>query len=284
MILKKIKDLFRQKDEGVKPPLSSMHVDIITGKMFKNADCICGTFDITKDISGAVIQLFPPNTILKDFNSSSFNNIQMRYAIVEISTEAKYDYKEISKWNLATLLPTTFMSGRERIEDLPSEVLCQVIVLIPSLSTKIDFENELVYKFFKEQLLHKSVIPDEERNNSLKEIGLQEPHEWCPIILRVAGFNLSLIVAYAYPFATTKIDENTHISYIVPENLPSDYKLKTFKFLPEQFRKRFLADIPWLYAEKLRVTEDKSHKVFIEQLDYINQMRKEFRGKLLKSG
>ncbi len=285
MVFQKLRHLLVGPESKDHKP-SSVSINIIGGQSFQNADVTYGIVNLTENISAAVVRLCPPGTHKKSLKGKPFKIENMKGAIIEISTEAKYDYKETGMWSKwpdpRTLHYSELTSNTEQHETISSEVPCQVLVLIPPSSTKIDFENELVYNFFKKEFLNKLVRTDDEKNEFLNGIGIQSPHEWSNIVLQIAGQNLSFGIGYAYPYTTSKVDENTHISYIIPEDLPSNYKLKMFKFLPEEFRKKFLADIPFTIAETIRISEDKSYDAFIEQMNYIKQMRKEFQESLGK--
>ncbi|MCL4430605.1 MAG: hypothetical protein M1167_07610 [Chloroflexi bacterium] len=288
MVFQKMKKLFESKmhkESPVIPFHSDFHMDIIGGKSFQNADLMHGIVNITENISAALILIFPPGTNEKIMTGLPPKGENIKGAIIEISTEAKYDYKETGMWSKwpdpRTLHYSELTYNVEQPETISLEVPCQVIVMMPPQTTKIDFENEQIYNFFKEKFLNKITRLDEKRNEYLKGIGVQEPHEWSAIDLQIAGLNLSFIVVYAYPAIPTKIVNTTNISYIIPEDAPSNYKLKMFKFLPEEFRKKFLQNIPLMLAETIRISDNKSQDAFIEQMNYIKQMRREFYDNLL---
>jgi len=287
MVFQKLKNLLLGSESKVyKKPSYSM--SIISASTCSKGELIYGIVSITKDIDAAVVELLPQGTINKGFEKKSVTLKERTVAIVEISTKVKYDYKEIgafSKWHQRKLHFLKYYYPKLKNEvnqfrNVSSEVPCQVIVMFPPAGTKIDVENKQIYDFLKNKFQNKLVSPDEEKNKYWKKLGVQEPHEWSNIDLQFSGLELSFNVVYAYPNITTKIDENTHISYIIPEDLPSDYKLKMFKFLPKEFRKEFLEKIPLTHAETLRISEDKSHDKFIEHIKVIEQIRKEFQNNL----
>ena len=258
--LPKMKNLFEFKSKNHKesPVTETVHIHIVGGKSFQDADLIYGIVHITENISAAVVRAHPPGTNEKALSGKPFKIENAKGVILEISTEAKYDYKETGMWskwpNPQKLIFSELSSNIERSEDISVETPCQIIILDPPVidknraKMKIDFKNELVYDFFKNKFLNKSTKMSDE---FVKKLKIQptapfQPYTWSNIILQIAGHNIPFIVVYAYPDGEVKIDENTHIHYIIPEVNPNNYrqKLRVYPFPSKEFEQGILSRVP----------------------------------------
>jgi len=162
MVFQKLRNMLAgPESKGHKP--SSVSIDIIGGQSFQDTDCIYGIVNLTENISAAVVRLYPPGTHKKMMMGKPVKIENVKGAIIEISTEAKNDYKETGMWSKwpdpRTLHYSELTSNTEQHEAISSEVPCQVIVLIPPQTIKIDFENECVYSFFKNEFLSEVLAP-----------------------------------------------------------------------------------------------------------------------------
>ncbi|MCL4430657.1 MAG: hypothetical protein M1167_07885, partial [Chloroflexi bacterium] len=96
-----MKKMFESKPKNHKehPENETFHIDYVGGQNFEDADCIFGIVNITKDISAAVIRLYPAGTLNEMRSGKAIKLTCEKKAIIEISTEAKYDYKELGMWS-----------------------------------------------------------------------------------------------------------------------------------------------------------------------------------------
>lgn len=183
-------------------------------------------------------------------------------AIIEISTEAKYDYKEVGMWSKwpepRTINYSELKNNDEHPLNVSSEVPCKFILLVSPALVEIAFENELVYNFFRNKFLSKSVKIDD------------------TIILCIAGHNLPFYVGYAYPEEFVRIDENTHISYIIRSNqttkiyptwILNKYAVRMYPFPPEEF----MPKIPSRYKDAVQGGHNKQYMTLIQ--DYLDLVK-----------
>ena len=141
MVLQKIKNWVfeskskEHKESPVTPIHSDYHLNIIGGQSFQDADCIFGIVNITENISAAVIRLDPPGTHKKMMGAPGkpFKIDNSKGAILEISTEAKYDYKETGMWSRwpepTTIHYSELKNNDEHPLNVSSEIPCKFILL-----------------------------------------------------------------------------------------------------------------------------------------------------------
>jgi hypothetical protein len=257
MIFQKMKNLFEFKSKNQERPVTeTFHINFIGAERFQDADCIFGIANVTKDISAAVVQLYPPDTILKTKpGKNKIASLKVKRAIIEISTEAKYDYKELGMWSKwpepGTVHYSELKNNDEHPLNVSSEVACKFILLESMELVEITFENELVYNFFRNKFLNKSVKAGD------------------TIDLLIAGHNLPFYVGYTYPEEFVRIDENTHISYMISSNqttklyptwISNKYTMRMYPFPPEEF----MPKIPSRYKDVVQGGQNKQYVTLIQ--------------------
>ncbi|MGA2681510.1 MAG: hypothetical protein ABSF44_06885 [Candidatus Bathyarchaeia archaeon] len=232
----------------------TFHIDYVGGQCFKNADCLFGIVNVTKDISAAVVRLYPPGTILK-MKSGKNKLIAVKEAIIEISTGAKYDFKELGMWSKwpepRTIHYSELKNNNEHSLNVSSEISCKFVLLESPTFVEIVFENELVYSFFRNKFLNKSVKTGD------------------TIVLSIRGHNLPFYVCYSYPEEFVRIDGNTHISYIISSNqttkiyptlISNKYTVRMYPFPPEEC----MPKIPSRYKDIVQGGHDKQYVTTIQ--------------------
>lgn len=260
---------FKPKNHKEPPEPEAFHMDFVGGQNFEDADCIFGIDNITKDISAAVIQLCPAGTINEQMRSGKATKLTwVKKAIIEISTEAKYDYKEMGMWSKWPE-PRTIHYSEDALKNneepslsVSSEIPCKFVLLESPALVEIELENELVYNFFKNKFMNKSVKTGD------------------TIVLRIAGNNLSFSVGYAFPEEFVRIDENTQVSYIISSNqttkvyptwILNKYIVRMHPFPSEEF----MPKIPSRYKDAVQGGQNKQYMTYIQDyVDYIKPLTK----------
>lgn len=250
MIFQKIKKLFQSTPKTNKETTETFHFHFIDALSFQDADISCEIVDITENISMSTVRLFPPGTHNKMMLGKPFKIENAKWAILEISTDAKYDFKETGNWSKWPDPRTLHYSELKNNDEYPlnasSEVPCQFLLLESPALVEIAFENELVYNFFRNKLLNKLVKTGD------------------TIVLKITGYNLLFYVGYAYPEEFVRIDGNTHISFIISSNqttrlyptfFSNKYTERIYPLPPEEF----MPKIPSRYKDVVQGGHNKQY-------------------------
>ena len=229
---------------------ANYHINYIGAQSLQEVDCFFGIIDITNDISAAVVQVYPAGTLSMMRSGKAIKITGKKEAIIEVSQEAKYDYKEIgmwSKWPEPQKVPFLKIESYEQLsKDLP-DVPCKFVFLETPPFAEIRFEDKSVFSFFRNKLLNRTTITGD------------------TIFLQIAGNKLPFPVAYTYPEETVKIDENTFISFLIESNqttklyptfIVTDHTLRIFPIPPEEFMQK----TPNRYKDLFQVGYSKSEK------------------------
>ena len=199
-------------------------MNIIGSYSYKDADVLRGIIPITNEIDAAVIHLYPPGSIKKMYkNKDSFLKTMddIKGDILEISTNVKYDYKELgegSKWGDITKKGYVKLhSAKEKDEDIPSNISCKY-VLFSSPKLIIDFNNITVYNYFKSRFNGITI-------NKEKVVKLFVAQQYLPFR-----------IVYMNPEGTTIINDNTIISFIFPLSFSGkEITIQTYPVLPDEY-------------------------------------------------
>lgn len=198
----------------------------------------------------AFFRALPPGSINKMLSGLPIRVEKRQWAILEVSNEAKYNFKETGCWSRwpdpRTIPYSEYRSNEPNPINASSEVACQFLLLESPALVEVTFENELVYSFFREKLLNKLV-------KTGNTIGLM-----------IKGFSLPFIIGYAYPEGVVRIDENTLISFMISTNkttriypslFSNEYTERIYPFPPEEF----LQKLPSRYKEVIEGAHNKQY-------------------------
>ena len=227
-----------------------LYVNHIDAFSFENSDISCDIGEVTEKISMALVRALPPGSLNKMLSGIPVRVEKRQCAILEISTEAKYNFKETGCWSRwpdpRRIHYSEYRSDEPNPINASSEVSCQFLLLESPALVDITFENELVYSFFREKLLNKLV-------KAGNTIGLM-----------IKGFSLPFIIGYAYPEGVVRVEEKTLISFMISTNkttriypslFSNEYTERIYPFPPEEF----LPKLPSRYREVIEGAHNKQY-------------------------